>query len=176
VIKIYPGLQVVGLEPGEVQAAGARRNIAEAGLEDRIAVRSQRVEELTDQAAFDLAYFPQVFMPIDVVREGLQRVYDALRPGGWIMVVAVSAPGDDLHAAATRLINIMWGGSPLSADEVADMTRAAGFEWVQIGGVPSSVLKGIGGRRFVAGCHHESFTDAGIGVRNRVRNRVNIRC
>jgi SAM-dependent methyltransferase len=145
--RIYPALHVVGLEPGEVQTREARRNIAAAGFEDRIVLRSQRVEELTDRAAFDLAYFPQVFMPFDVVREGLQRVYDALRPGGWIMLMAISAPGDDLHAVTTRLVNIMWGGSPLSAEEVADMTRAAGFEWVQIGGVPSSVLKGIGGRR-----------------------------
>ena len=145
--RIYPALRVVGLEPGEAPAAEARRNIAAAGFEDRIEVRSQRVEELTDQAVFDLAYFPQVFMPFDVVRVGLQRVHDALRPGGWITVVAISAPGDDLHAVTTRMINILWGGSPLSADEVADMTRAAGFEGVQIGGVPSSFLKGIGGRR-----------------------------
>jgi 2-polyprenyl-3-methyl-5-hydroxy-6-metoxy-1,4-benzoquinol methylase len=145
--RIYPALRVVGLEPSEAPAAEARRNIAAAGFEDRIAVRSQRVEELTDQAVFDLAYFPQVFMPLDVVRVGLQRVHDALHPGGWITVVAIDAPGDDLHAVTTRLVNILWGGSLLSADEVADMTRAAGFEWVQIGGVPSSVLKGIGGRR-----------------------------
>lgn len=110
-------------------------------------MRSQPVEELTDHAAFDLAYFPQVFMPIDVVRAGLQQVYDALRPGGWILVVAFDAPGDDLHAVTSRLVNIMWGGSPLSVDEVADMTRAVGFEWVQIGGAPGSVVKGIGGRR-----------------------------
>jgi SAM-dependent methyltransferase len=145
--RIYPALRVVGLEPGEAPAWEARRNIAEAGFADRIAVQSQRVEALTDQAAFDLAYFPQVYMPLDVVRVGLQRVYDALRPGGWITVVAISATGDDLHAGTARLVNILWGGSPLSAEEVADMTRAAGFEAVQIGGAPGSVVKGIGGRR-----------------------------
>lgn len=145
--RIYPTLRVVGLEPGAAPAAEARRNIAAAGFEDRIAVRSQRVEELTDQAVFDLAYFPQVFMPPDVVRAGLQRVHDALRPGGWIMMVAFSAPGDDLHATTSRLLNVLWGGTPLSVEAVADMTRAAGFEGVQIGGDPSSVIKGLGGRR-----------------------------
>jgi hypothetical protein len=46
-----------------------------------------------------------------------------------------------------RLVNVMWGGSPLPAEAVADMTRAAGSEWVQVGGAPGSFVKGIAGRR-----------------------------
>jgi 2-polyprenyl-3-methyl-5-hydroxy-6-metoxy-1,4-benzoquinol methylase len=147
--RIYPQLRVVGLEPGEVQAAEARRNIAVAGLEDRIEVRPQRLEELNEREVFDLIYLPQVFMPMEVVRDGLGRVYQALRPGGWVFVLAITAPGEDLHAATTRLLNVMWGGSPLSAEEVADMTRAAGFESVQVGGPPGSLMKSIMGRRSV---------------------------
>lgn len=131
--RIYPRLRVVGLEPGEVQAAEARRNIAAAGLEGRIELLLGRLEDLGDRDAFDLAYFPQVFMPVEVVKAGLLRVCDALRSGGWILVVAIDAPGDDLHAATTRLLNVMWGGSPLSADEVAALTRGAGFQMVQVG-------------------------------------------
>jgi len=145
--RIYPHLRVTGLEPGAVQAEEARRNIADAGLEDRIEVRPQRLEELDDHDVFDLAYLPQMFMPADVARDGLPRVRDALRPGGWILVAAVSAPGNDLHAATSRLINIMWGGSSLTADDIAQLTRDAGFEWVQIGGAPGSLLKGVVGRR-----------------------------
>lgn len=147
--RIYPQLRAVGLEPGEVQAAEARRNIVAAGLEDRIEVRSQRLEELIDREAFDLVYLPQVFMPVEVVRDGLRRVYRALRPGGWVFVLAITALGDDLHASTTRLLNVMWGGSPLSAEEVADMTHAASFESVQVGGPPGSLMKSIMGRRSV---------------------------
>jgi 2-polyprenyl-3-methyl-5-hydroxy-6-metoxy-1,4-benzoquinol methylase len=145
--RIYPELSVVGLEPGSVQAAEARRNIAEAGFEDRIEVRPQRLEELTDREAFDLVYLPQVFMPVDVVRDGLGSVHCALRPGGWLFVIAISAPGDDLHSSTTRLLNVMWGGSPLSAEDIAGMTRDAGFQSVQVGGPPDSLMKGIMGRR-----------------------------
>ncbi len=147
--RIYPQLRVVGLEPGEVQAAEARRNIAAASLEDRIEVRPQRLEELTDRESFDLIYLPQVFMPIEVVRDGLSRVHRALRPGGWVFVLAITAPGEDLHASTTRLLNVMWGGSPLLAEEVADVTRSAGFESVQVGGPPGSLMKSIMGRRSV---------------------------
>jgi hypothetical protein len=105
------------------------------------------VEELTDREAFDLAYLPQVFMSMDVVKAGLRAIRDALRPGGWILVIAFSAPGDDLHAVTTRLLNVLWGGSPLPAEEFADMTRAAGLEGVQVGGPPGSLMKAIVGRR-----------------------------
>lgn len=145
--RIYPHLQMVGLEPGEAPSAEARWNIAAAGFEDRIELRPQRVEELTDSEVFDLAFLPQVFMPADVVEVGLRRLHDALRPGGWILVVALDARGDDLHAATTRLLNVLWGGTPLSAEAVAAMTRAVGFEWVQVGGDPGSSVKGIAGRR-----------------------------
>jgi hypothetical protein len=94
-----------------------------------------------------LAYLPQVFMPITVVERGLQRARAALRPGGWILVVAVDAPDDDLHATTARLLNVLWGGTPLSVDEVARLTGAAGFEMVQTGGDPGSWIKGVVGRR-----------------------------
>lgn len=145
--RIYPHLRCVGLEPGDIQAAEARRNIAAAGFEDRIEVRAQRLEDLSDRDVYDLAYFPQVFMPIEVVKMGLHSVREALRPGGWITLVAVDARGDDLHATTARLLNVLWGGTPLSADEVASLTRATGFDMVRTGGDPGSSIKGVVGRR-----------------------------
>lgn len=145
--RIYPHLHAVGLEPGPVQADEARRNIAAAGFEDRIEVRAQRLEDLADRDAYDMAYLPQVFMPLEVVKAGLRSVYEALRPGGWITLVAISTPGDDLRAVILRLRNVIWGGSPLSPDDVAGLAQAAGFEMVQVVGDPGSSSKGIIGRR-----------------------------
>jgi len=78
----YPHLHAVGLEPQAVPLAEARRNVAAAQLDQRIELRAQRVEDLTDREAFDLAYLPQVFMPVEVVRRGLRTVFQVLRPGG----------------------------------------------------------------------------------------------
>jgi 2-polyprenyl-3-methyl-5-hydroxy-6-metoxy-1,4-benzoquinol methylase len=145
--SIYPKLRAVGLEPGEVQGAEARRNIAEAGLENRIEIRTQGLQDLADREAFDLAFVPQVFIPTTVVRPGLQNVWSALRPGGWVMMIAFDAPGDDLHATTTRLLNVLWGGDPLSLEEVAGMAREAGFEMVQVAGEPGNLIKVVVGRR-----------------------------
>lgn len=145
--RIYPHLRCVGLEPAEAPAHEARRNIAAAGFEDRIEVRQQGLEDLSDQEVYDLAYLPQVFMPIEVVKQGMPIVREALRPGGWVLVVAVDAKGDDLHSTTARLLNALWGGAPLSVDEVVGLTEAAGFEMVRAGGDPGSWVKGVVGRR-----------------------------
>jgi len=71
--SIWPHLHVVGLEPQAVPLAEGRRNVAAAGLGDRIALRAQRVEEMTEHEAFDLAWLPQVFLPREAFGPGLQR-------------------------------------------------------------------------------------------------------
>jgi 2-polyprenyl-3-methyl-5-hydroxy-6-metoxy-1,4-benzoquinol methylase len=145
--RLYPHLRVVGLEPGAVPAQEARRNAAAAGLEDRIEVREQRLEDLEDREAYDFAYLAQVFMPIDVVKPGLRSLRMALRPGGYISMAAIDAPGDDPPASTARLLNVLWGGTPVDLEELVRLTRDAGFEMVQAGGEPGRLVKGIAGRR-----------------------------
>jgi 2-polyprenyl-3-methyl-5-hydroxy-6-metoxy-1,4-benzoquinol methylase len=145
--RIFPQLHAVGLEPGAVQAEEAQHNIAAAGFEDRVEVRTQRLEELNDSRAYDFAYLAQVFMPLDVVQPGLRSIRAALRPGGWMSMVAFDAPGDDLRATTARLLNVLWGGTPMPLDKALDLLRQAGFEMVQSGGEPGSLVKGVVGRR-----------------------------
>jgi predicted O-methyltransferase YrrM len=145
--RLYPHLRVVGLEGGAVAAEEARQNIAAAGFEDRIEVRQQRLEELNDRHAHDFAYLAQVFMPLDVVKPGLLRIRDPLRPGGFISMVALDAPGDTLTATVARLRNVLWGGSRVEMDELVRLTQEVGIDIVRSGGEPGSSVKGIIGRR-----------------------------
>jgi 2-polyprenyl-3-methyl-5-hydroxy-6-metoxy-1,4-benzoquinol methylase len=143
----YPHLHAVGLEPQAAPLAEARRNVADAQLNRRIELRPQRVEDLTDREAFDLAYLPQVFMPVEVVQRGLHTVFQALRPGGWVQLPVISVPGQELGAALSRLRNTLWGGDVLFAEQVAAMVREADFTAVQIGGPPGSTIQGVVGQR-----------------------------
>jgi len=145
--RLYPNLHAVGLEPQAAPLAEARRNVAAANLSDRIELRMQRVEDLTDRAAFDLAYLPQVFMPVEVVRQGLHTILRALRPGGWVLLTVISAPGPELGAALSRLRNVLWGGDMLFPEQVAELVCEAGFAAVQVVGAPGSSVKGVVGQR-----------------------------
>ena len=151
----FPNLRAVGLDPAPEALAAAQREVAAAHLTDRIELRQQRVEDLTDRAAFDFAWFPNMFFPLEVIQRGLRSVWTALRPGGWIMLVAVSAPGGDLQPTLARFRNVLWGGEPLLPEPLAELVTEAGFKPVQflptVGGLyfglPGTTLQPIFGRR-----------------------------
>jgi hypothetical protein len=83
---------------------------------------------MTEREAFDLAWLPQVFLPQEAFGSGLRAVREALRPGGWAILLALGAPGSDPRAALGRLINVLWGEEARSSDEVERAAIAAGFD------------------------------------------------
>jgi len=146
--RLFPTLHVVGIEPQDAPMAEARRNVAAAKLDERIELRAQRIEDLTDREAFDLVWLPPVFMPREVLERGLRRAWAALRPGGWILLIAYSAPGMELDAALGRLLNVLWGGDPLYPEQVAELLAAADFASTQVFPVlPGMTAKLIIGQR-----------------------------
>jgi precorrin-6B methylase 2 len=145
--RAFPALRVVGLEPAAAPLAQARRNVAAAQLADRIELRQQGVEDLQDVEAFDLAYVAQVFIPDGVFAAGLARVWRALRPGGWVSMPAISAAGEDLEAALSRLRNLLWGGGVRLPEQVAEAARGVGFTGVQIAPSLGGTFRAIVGQR-----------------------------
>ena len=123
----FPRLRAVGLEPAPASLAIARQKIAEAGLTARIELRRQKIEDLRDRAAFDLAVVPQMFLSDAVVEPALRRVHGALRPGGWALVATMSAPGADRASALARLQNLLWGGNVRSGTELRVLLARVGF-------------------------------------------------
>jgi SAM-dependent methyltransferase len=125
--RALPNLHAVGIDNQQAPLAEARRNVAAAGLFDRIELRQQAIQDLEDKEAFDLAFFPQSFMPDDVVKAGLYKIFRALRPGGWIEVPTVCAPGMDLQAALSRLIDTLWGGNGRMSSQIEAMLKEIGY-------------------------------------------------
>jgi SAM-dependent methyltransferase len=146
--RLFPRLHVVGLEPQDAAMAEAHRNVTEARLDDRIELRAQGIEDLDDREAFDLVWLPQVFLPREVLERGLRRAWAALRPGGWILLIAFSTPGMELDAALLRLANVALGGDPLYPEQIAELLAAADFARTQVVPGPSgSIPKLIVGQR-----------------------------
>jgi SAM-dependent methyltransferase len=129
----YPGLRCVGLEPQEAPLRLARRNVAQAGLADRIELRRQTLELLHDAERFDLVWLPLNFLAPAIVDEAFRQACRALRPGGWVVLATLGGGGqDDLASSTARLRCATWGGEPLSPSDVAARLEAAGFVDVRI--------------------------------------------
>lgn len=124
----FPRLCAVAVEPAPHPAALGERHVQGEGLADRIAIRRQRVEHLDDEGAFDLAFLPQMFLRDDIVEEAVRRVFRALRPGGWLLVAALSQEGGSTASAVNRLKNLLWGGNTRSVAQIKPLLQSAGFD------------------------------------------------
>jgi SAM-dependent methyltransferase len=146
--RLWPTLRVVGIDIWEPALALARQNVATADLGDRIELRKQAVEDLTDTTAFDLVWFSAPFIRADVLALALQRAQRALRPGGWLLSGTLNRTDEPLVAALADLRSISWGGQPLAPSEFKALLEENGFDQVQVFPSPSwvsAVL--IAGRR-----------------------------
>jgi SAM-dependent methyltransferase len=127
----WPALDVVGIDIWEPALALAKKNSADSGLSHRIALRHQDVRQLNDRAAFSLAWLPGPFIPREIVERALERVRDAVRPGGWIVFGLYAPAPDPLGEALKNLRIVRGGGHPWSTPEVETRLTALGFENVE---------------------------------------------
>lgn len=144
----FPTLRVVGLDPFDTALDLARRNVAEADLEDRIDLRPMPVQDMTDENCYDLAWVPVMFLPAEVAARGLHRVRAALRPGGWAILGSLAAEGDGLRPTVLRLVSLLFGSGRLLPHHAAEMLRAAHYEDIRIlPAAPGVPIRMIVGRR-----------------------------
>jgi precorrin-6B methylase 2 len=124
----FPHLTAVALEPAAHPAKLGQAHVRQAELTDRIAIRRQRVEDLNEQMAFDLAFLPQMFLPDAIIERALHRVYCALKPGGWVLVAVLAQDGQSTLSAVNQLKNLLWGGNTRDVPCLKPLLEAAGFD------------------------------------------------
>jgi SAM-dependent methyltransferase len=121
----WPGLRVVGLEPWPFALRHARETVR--GFEDRIELREQRVEDMTDTEAFDVAWLATPFISPSVIPLALERAHAALKPGGHVIYGLYAGPPDPLSQRLVELRTTRSGGAVLSEAEACALLAAAGF-------------------------------------------------
>lgn len=141
--RLWPALRIVGLEPWAPALALARANVEKAGLQDRIELRYQGGEELTETAAFDLAWIPIPFIPERLLEEVLERTAQALRPDGWLLMPFVNPAAEPFVAALSRLRIALWSGSTMTPIEAEVCLQKAGFVDIQTLPTPSVAIAAL---------------------------------
>ncbi|MBC8103174.1 MAG: class I SAM-dependent methyltransferase [Cytophagales bacterium] len=125
--RLWPSLTVVVIDPWEPSLALARENVQSAGLTDRIELREQAAEDVSDTDAFDLAWIPSAFIPETVIFAACETVYRALRPGGWLLFAMASPGTDPVTASLVRLRTVFWGGCLMTYDQIETLLKECGF-------------------------------------------------
>jgi precorrin-6B methylase 2 len=135
--RIWPKLSITGIEPWPPSIAMARARVAAEGLNDRIQLREQSGENLTDSEAFDLAWLPSVFISEPALSSILRKICVALRPSGWLLFPMTKPGVDQLATALAQLRTAMFGGFIATPVEAEALLRRQGF--VEISTFPSAV-------------------------------------
>lgn len=143
----WPSLHAVGLDVWGPALALARKNVAAAGLQDRVSVREQSGADVSDEGAFDLAWIPAPFIPPHALGRVVEQVHKSLKPGGWLLFAAAK-PGEDLRGAALRFRVALYGGAPSTQPEIEKMLAGKGLTDVRtLPGPPRDFKIIVAGRR-----------------------------
>lgn len=147
--QLWPSLRVVGIDPWAPALEIARKNVARANLPARIELREQAVQDLSDMQVFDLVWLPSMFIGGTLMRAAVERIYQALRPGGWVLVAAVNQNPDPQVAAYLRLRDVLRGGCSITPGETEALLTDVGYVQVQAlgGGAATARASVVVGRR-----------------------------
>ena len=129
--RVWPALRVVGIDPWEPALSLAHKNLAGSGVEERVELRLQSLEQLDDDAVFTLAWLPGPFIAAETLVVALQRIYRALVPGGWLVFGLYAPPSSALGEALTNLRVVRSGGHPWTTKQAMEQLHALGFERIE---------------------------------------------
>ena len=87
-LRVYPDLQVVGVEISEHLAAEAVRRAEMVGVADRFTMVVGEAVDYREDRDFDVGFWSQFFFAADKREAALQVLFDHVRSGG-----IVAAPG-----------------------------------------------------------------------------------
>jgi SAM-dependent methyltransferase len=148
----FPALTLVGVELESDSVVRARANVAAAGLTDRIEIRQASAIKPGQAGEYDLAYFQYALHQLSDAPAVLRAAWDALRPGGRILVLDWPLPSDP-EEAQSRQGELIAG---VQLDELyqgtALVTREQFLAWFGEAEVPRPVLVDLpsGASLFVA--------------------------
>jgi SAM-dependent methyltransferase len=130
--ELFPGVTGVGLDVLPPVLEVARARLAQAGLTDRVELRTQSVADLCDREEYDLVWLPQAFIPRHALLPGLPAVFRALRPDRWLVAPVTATPvaADEFQRAVHVHGARLSGGGPISVTEISGLLEDAGFEQV----------------------------------------------
>ena len=128
--RAWPALRCVGIDVWEPALRLARANLAGAGMEDRVELRTQAIEHVTEYETYSVVWLPP-FIPLEAMPAAMKNIHSALIPGGWLVMSILGAMPDPLSQALAALKLARIGTYSWKANEVEAQLRHFSFKQVE---------------------------------------------
>lgn len=135
--KAFPGAYCTGVDIDPTGLVAARAAIRAAGLEHRVSIVEGDIVDAVQGQTFDVVLMVEVLHEIspDIRAAVVRGCADALRPGGWLVVVDETYPTtlaecrqpEFFFPLQTGLEEMMWGNVVPTREEQEALLREAGF-------------------------------------------------
>ena len=83
--RVWPTLNVVGIDIWEPSLKLARANIAGSDVQERVTVQTQDLLQLSAENEYSFVWYPGPFIPGEIAPTAMANAYRALAPGGWMI-------------------------------------------------------------------------------------------
>ncbi|MFD2420786.1 methyltransferase domain-containing protein [Amycolatopsis pigmentata] len=137
-LTLYEELRAVGVEVAGEVAAELGHRAKEAGVMDRVDIRTADARDLRDESVFTASYWAQAFFVEEARAATLAAIFRALRPDGLLVLQELFPPqgGQDKPTTRTLLDRLSFrqrrAAFAVSAEDLAAEGRAAGFQDARI--------------------------------------------
>jgi SAM-dependent methyltransferase len=125
--RVWPDAKIVGIDIWPPSLKLAETSVREAGLQDRITIRTQDVAALEDVELYDCVWFPTFFFNRTQFEAAMPRAFRALQPGGWLVLGRFVAGADPLAAATSELRLVRGGGGAYDVHELLSAVEQVGW-------------------------------------------------
>lgn len=126
--ETWPSLTCTGIDIHVPALEIAETNRASSLSAERVKFLNTNVTDIDDKESYSLVFIPIVFIPEKVVLEALPKLFQALVPGGWIVLASFRVPSDPLEKALVDLKTTLFGGRIWSEKEIKSLITDNGFE------------------------------------------------
>lgn len=130
---MFDSVHAVAIELVPEVAEVTRQRAVDAGVADRVEIRTADARSLTEEDAFDVTFWAQPFFDPDSRADTLAVIFRALRPGGLLLVQELFPPVSEEDDANVRVrldrlfLERHHGTFGRTAEELAAEAQAAGF-------------------------------------------------
>ncbi|MFI5693507.1 SAM-dependent methyltransferase [Kribbella sp. NPDC051586] len=135
--RIFPETSVLGIDVVPAVVDEARRRAEALGVQDRAEFRCVDAQEFDQVDGFGTAFWAQPFFPEPTRAKTLAAIFQALHPGGLLILQEMMPPPTDqakLPAYTLRRLAIRATGRPFggTAEELVAEAESAGFTLARI--------------------------------------------
>jgi hypothetical protein len=125
--KLFPSTHFTAMDSNSSATSVARLNVATSGLSSRFSIRLRDLVHLDERASYSVAWLPAPFLPRQGAGAALDRLNEAIEPGGFLIIGNSPTLACDASTATNGARLLRSNGYVWRTEELTGFLRHLGY-------------------------------------------------